>query len=258
MIQGEVDGLRAEFESRPAPEPEPGFVRSISRRSGSGGRIELLTVEFEPALFDPALFEHFGIEQPDSIRRAVPKRKAEFLAGRLAARWCMQQSGFAPEPAPAIPIGQHRAPVWPKGVTGSISHTTNRAICALCPAWTAAGLGIDLEDLLSPSRADSVAAQIHDDRELQLAVQSGIAANAATTLIFSAKESLFKALYPRVREYFGFEQARLREISAVDGRLVLSLRDPFHRRHGLAANHACRFALDARGALTLVIGPPAG
>ena len=114
-------------------------------------------------------------------------------------------------------------------------------------------MGIDLEEMIAPAQAESVAAQIHDDQELALARGVGIAPNAATTLIFSAKESLFKALYPSVGEYFGFDEARLLEISASNGRMVLELREAFHRHHGLPARHECRFALDAHGALTLMI-----
>jgi len=247
-----------EFEPRPAPCPPAGFVRAISRRIEPGRRIELISLDFDIGQFDPGLFTRFGIEMPQSVRGAVAKRQAEFLAGRLAARWCLKQCGFAPDPVPTIPVGRHRAPVWPEGVAGSITHTTRRAICALCPASVASGVGIDLEEMIAPEQAESVAAQIHDDQELALALRSGIAPNAATTLIFSAKESLFKALYPRVGEYFGFEEARLLAVSASNERLVLELREAFHRRHDLPARHECRFALDANGALTMVLGPPTG
>ena len=246
-----------EFESRPTYCPERGFVRTVSRRAEPERGIEFMTLEFDIGQFDPCLFDQFGIGIPDSVQRAVPKRQAEFLAGRLAARWSLEQCGFAPYPVPAVPVGRHRAPVWPDGVAGSITHTIRHAICALCPSAIAPSVGIDLEELLEPARADTIAAQIHDQEELELAVRAGIAPNVATTLIFSAKESLFKALYPRVGEYFGFEQARLREISTLDGRLALELRESFRLRHSLPAQHECRFALGTQRALTLIIGPPA-
>ncbi|WP_050527544.1 hypothetical protein [Pseudorhodobacter aquimaris] len=54
------------------------------------------------------------------LTRAAPARAMEFAAGRAAARVAMAGFGLAS----AIPMGVARAPVWPKGVSGSISHST--------------------------------------------------------------------------------------------------------------------------------------
>jgi enterobactin synthetase component D len=43
------------------------------------------------------------------------------------------------------------------------------------------------------------------------------------TLIFSAKESLYKALYPSAKRFFGFETAALREIDAFTGAFKIDL-----------------------------------
>ena len=53
------------------------------------------------------------------MARAVPQRRREFFAGRLAAHRAMEALGHLPEP---VPMGQDRAPVWPQGLVGSISH----------------------------------------------------------------------------------------------------------------------------------------
>ena len=244
-----------EFDPRPLSRPQTEFLSGAWSRVWAAGQVELVAVDFEPAQFETGLFNRLKVDFPAEIRRSVRNRQAEFLAGRVAARLCLAQCGFSENAIPQIPIGRHRAPVWPRGIVGAITHTGTRAWCALCPRSSASGVGIDLEALIEPERAASVARQIHDSAELGVAQRNGLSANAATTLIFSAKESLFKALYPTVGEYFGFECARLTELSPGDGSLRLQLDPAFSRRHRLREVHACRFALDQARALTMVIAP---
>ena len=54
-----------------------------------------------------------------AVARAVPARRAEFAAGRRAAHRAMERLGV---PAAPVAMGSDRAPVWPPGVIGSISH----------------------------------------------------------------------------------------------------------------------------------------
>lgn len=77
-----------------------------------------------------------------------PRRRADFLAGRLAARAALQQLG-APSPA----VGRHgAAPAWPPGYCGSISHGAGRAvaIAATAPPWRA--LGVDVQACIGADR----------------------------------------------------------------------------------------------------------
>src|SRR5262249_41084450 len=55
----------------------------------------------------------------DAVSRAVPSRRREFALGRWCARRALGGLGIAPQ---SIPVGEGRAPTWPHGVVGSITH----------------------------------------------------------------------------------------------------------------------------------------
>ncbi|MEL6424291.1 MAG: hypothetical protein AAFQ33_02435, partial [Pseudomonadota bacterium] len=73
---------------------------------------------------------------------AVPSRQLEFRAGRAAARLAMTKLGVAPS---AIPSGPDRAPRWPRGLVGSISHAHGHVTAAIAHERSARALGIDIE-----------------------------------------------------------------------------------------------------------------
>ena len=64
----------------------------------------------------------------EALPGAIPRRQTEFSAGRAAARAAMTSLGFA---AAAIPAAPDRAPVWPPGITGSISHSATACLAIL-------------------------------------------------------------------------------------------------------------------------------
>jgi enterobactin synthetase component D len=168
----------------------------------------LLSTHFNTSQLVSDDFQRSAIEAPATIQRSVAKRQAEFLAGRVCARAALQQlEGLNVSPA----IGEDRAPVWPAHITGSITHSTGRAaaIVAKKPlARTGNGPGKPAQRRTgrAPGRRDPhppelqrMAAGHHDQLALWV------------TLTFSVKESLFKALYPIVRQRFYFEHAEVLE-----------------------------------------------
>ncbi|MBD1587354.1 4'-phosphopantetheinyl transferase family protein [Pseudomonas typographi] len=181
----------------PLPEPLPGAV--------------LVSCGFTPAHLQPGDFATHGIAPPPSIQRSVAKRQAEFLAGRLCARQAVQAVAGVPWVAP---IGEDRAPVWPPGISASITHGGGWAACVAAPAKQWLGLGLDVEQLLPAERARRLAGEILTPAELARLPTDDATAALAITLTFSLKESLFKALYPQVLQRFYFEHAELLEWSA--------------------------------------------
>ena len=139
-----------------------------------------------------------------AVTRAVPRRRAEFAAGRSAARVALAQLG---EPLAAIPSGPDRAPIWPRGVVGSISHAG--AVAIGVAARTAdsgiAALGVDVEPdrPLSPDLIGDIA----DDAEI--ARLAPLPPPVAALRIFSLKEAAYKAQYPLTRQLLGFHDLRL-------------------------------------------------
>ncbi len=131
-----------------------------------------------------------------AIARAIPKRQAEFAAGRRAARAALAAFDH---PATAIPVGDRRAPVWPEGIVGTITHDRGYALAAVLPADAALGVGIDLTEaapLPGQTRTEILPFETEAGFD-DLTARAG----------FSAKESLFKALFPSIRDYFGFSSA---------------------------------------------------
>lgn len=168
----------------------------------------LAQARFDPAQLQAEDFSRCGVPPV----RGVAKRQAEHLAGRLCARAALHSlSGQGPIPG----RDSDGVPLWPQGITGSITHGNGQA--AALVAWTRdwRGLGIDLEHQLQAERAARLAQEILTADELQRA--AGLTADAfaqRVTLTFSLKESLFKALFPLVRQRFYFHDA---EVLAVDG-----------------------------------------
>jgi 4'-phosphopantetheinyl transferase EntD len=140
----------------------------------------------------------FPQEMP-AIARAVPKRRAEFAAGRRAARAALAEIGIAPV---AVPVGDHRAPVWPEGVVGAITHDAGVALAAVARSDRMRGLGIDVTEA-APLPGNTRRAILPHAAEQGLSPLEERA-------VFSAKESLFKALFPFLGTYFGFEAAAVR------------------------------------------------
>lgn len=145
------------------------------------------------------------------MQKGVSKRQAEFLAGRLCALEAMR--GLTGKPF-VPPVGEDRAPQWPQGIVGSITHSAGWAGVVAGHRQHWAGLGLDIERLLTPERADRLASEILTPRELEGYALMSLSERAAlVTRTFSLKESLFKALYPLVKQRFYFQDAAVAEVT---------------------------------------------
>ena len=139
----------------------------------------------------------------EDLPNAVPARRAEFAAGRSAARDAMVQLGVA---AKALPIGADRAPVWPDGLTGSISHCSGACMAVVGEAVEWAGIGLDVEpdQPLDPSLWDTI---LRTEERAFLLENQGVTANPGRQAlkIFVAKEAVYKAQYSITKTLFGFD-----------------------------------------------------
>ncbi|HET8791401.1 MAG TPA: 4'-phosphopantetheinyl transferase superfamily protein [Modicisalibacter sp.] len=152
-------------------------------------------------------FTQCEIVAPEAIARAAPKRRMEFLAGRLCAREALHRlTGIAHVPV----VAQTKAPVWPAGLVGSITHSGDLAAALVAPTRIYRGLGLDAENVLSNQRTQRLAGQILTPFEREwLATLPTDQHGHFATLAFSLKESLFKALFPLVGVRFYFQDAQL-------------------------------------------------
>ncbi|MFC0099837.1 4'-phosphopantetheinyl transferase [Micromonospora marina] len=144
--------------------------------------------------------------EEDLVARAVPARRQEFVTARRCAREAVARLGYAPAP---IRPGPRREPVWPDGVVGSITHCTGYRAAAVAPAGALAGLGIDAEphEPLPDGVAGVVLTAGEPDR--LAALRAADPATCWDRLLFSAKESVYKAWYPLTGRWLGFEEAEL-------------------------------------------------
>jgi 4'-phosphopantetheinyl transferase EntD len=175
------------------------FLSNTSRLTITGSDNVCLQGQFNIDAYQDELFNEFNILFPESLAKAVPKRKAEFLTGRIIVREAMRIMGL---PMIDIPIGTNRAPCWPEGVAGSITHSGNQVFCLLSKKNM--GVGIDYEELISTENAAEIQRSIVSEAEIELFREVSLDHKKMLTLAFSAKESLFKALYYSVRKYFDF------------------------------------------------------
>jgi len=164
--------------------------------------LPIRTAEMDPRAATGALFP---VEEA-ALARAVPKRRSEFIAGRTCARRALAALG---ERAAAIPQGEDRAPVWPPGVVGSITHT--HTWCAAAVARRADGiraLGLDLEPA-EPIALELLRIVCLPEERAFIDAQPASARGLLGRLVFSAKESAFKCQYALTREMFGYHGMRI-------------------------------------------------
>ncbi len=163
---------------------------------------------------------------PDRLAGAVAARRVSFLAGRWCAHQALRDS--VPHAAQtAIGMGEFREPLWPVGSIGSIAHTAGYALAVAAPRGPVRAIGVDVERWLDDDAPARLGADLAGLGELEaLVAQTGWPAARLLTVLFSAKETIYKCLFPEVRAYFGFEAAWMELVEAADdaeGRFVARL-----------------------------------
>lgn len=172
----------------------------------------------EPAIFAELFPERVGAASlwlsgqvlplfPDEaaeVRHAVGKRKAEFAGGRHCARLAMAELG---RPALAVPRGPDRAPIWPAGLVGSITHSEGFCAAAVADAGTYRSIGIDSQGVGTVT--NDIAGRILRPDEAAAGAHHRRGRVDWPTLHFCVKEAAYKAFYPVWRVAIGFQDLRL-------------------------------------------------
>jgi len=182
-------------------------------------------------------------EEAAQIAAAIPERRREYAAGRWLARTVLRGLGCADRP---LLNGPDRAPIWPEDIRGSITHTSSWAAVAVARASDVGSLGCDVErdTPLEPSLWDYVLARSERaDLDVLPRSERGLVAK----LMFSAKESCYKAQFAQSRKFMDFSDLRLELSEAAMSFTGTFRRDVypfplghtlvgrFQRRHGLVA-----------------------
>lgn len=168
----------------------------------------------------PAMWEEGLLPQEEAcLSGVVARRRQEFTAGRNCARRALALIG-----APGGPLlpGEHREPLWPAGVVGSITHSEGYCAAAVAYQHRVRGIGIDAE--VHAPLPEGVERLVCTDAELAWMATARTATSLHwPAIIFSAKESIYKAWFPLARRWLGFEDAEL-EIDARQGTFTPRLR----------------------------------
>src|SRR3977135_1308485 len=143
---------------------------------------------------------------PQALRYATQKRQREFLAGRWCAEEALRCLGAG---STHVAMAEDRAPIWPDGVVGSITHTGYFAAAAVAGAADIAGVGIDSEEIIDPAAARDVADICMVDEAMLFEPAHGRSFCEFCTFVFSAKEAVFKCLFPLTRKFLEFSDVRI-------------------------------------------------
>lgn len=195
------------------------------------------------------------LPEEESILGTVAEvRRTEFLMGRTCARRALARLGC---PAPPILRGPDREPLWPEGVVGSITHYRGYAAAAVASRTSAVAIGIDAEP--HQELPQGILERIADPRERAWIEARRGSGTCWDRLLFSAKESTYKAWFPLTGRWLGFEDASV-EIDpesncfsarlAIEGPLLGGCRISEFRGRFVIDRHSIRSAI--------VIGAPKG
>lgn len=137
------------------------------------------------------------------IDKAVEKRKSEFRTGRYLTRLALEELGLAPC---AINSGPNRQPLWPRNVVGSISHCSKLCVSAIASSAKFQSIGIDVE--LNNPIPSNIHPMIFSSEESHSRAHAS-PLRRLDLITFSAKESIFKCIFPLVGFYFDFQEVSL-------------------------------------------------
>ncbi len=161
---------------------------------------------------------------PPRLENAVASRKADYQAGRLAAYTALKIAGA---PSLFVESTSQGIPVWPAGWKGSISHSSGRAMAVCIPHSSARIIGVDCEKI-SSSTANEIIEFITNIEERKILCRCELGYSKSTLVVFSAKESLFKALWPDVGRFFDFSAASLFSLDCSAQTFKLQLNESLH------------------------------
>lgn len=162
-------------------------------------------------------------EEMDLVEGAAECRRREFAAARGLAHEAMRRLGMPLRPV--LRAGDGRAPRWPEGVVGALSHASGRRVG---DAWAAAavgrsdavrGIGIDLE--WAGRVGKRLWPRVFNERERKAleALPDGAWRTLSAGIGFSAKEAFYKLFRPLTGRWADFHDATV--VAREDGAFTL-------------------------------------
>lgn len=149
-------------------------------------------------------------EEMSMIKRARKRRKVEFVAGRLTVKEILSRFGVEKYP---ILAGHYREPIWPSGIVGSISHCAQYCFVAAAKKDHYISIGVDVEpnEPLHES-LEHIICTVKEKRwvfEQNLNLKKAVHDVYWRRMIFSAKESVYKCVFPLIFKHLDFHEVMI-------------------------------------------------
>lgn len=185
---------------------------------------------------------------PVKINDFHPSRRKEYQLSRLLAAILYYE--LTGQVLFELLSDENRAPLWPENVCGSISHSSNYIFVAMAEKSHLRSMGIDIETRGRIKK--EIRSHIQNEKDIQQ--HADLEELDLLTLIFSAKEALYKALFPLVSQFFGFDAASLTSINVNKGEFIISLNSELSSEFGPTkkAQFLGRFEFTSVNCLTVI------
>lgn len=156
----------------------------------------------------PDLTRYRGLDESERtlVSRAVPSRKSDFGD----ARWCAHQAlRHWGRDAPIL-RGEKGMPLFPTGTVGTLSHTEGMRGALVGDAGTWRSVGLDVERAVSlPAGVFNAVTSPSERWALSRLTGSAVCERLLGTVLFSAKESVYKSWFPLAGRFLDFDEAEL-------------------------------------------------
>jgi len=232
LPEGRCVGLTVNTDNQLTTEALSLLQQQYHHHSDSNGNNDL-------SLLHPEEIAHAKTLPYDGSERSS---RIAFIAGRLAMRSALRLvASKENDQTPTLSLNQeldvikdnsilkdnHGRPIMPHGYLGSISHKLNRGVALVdvdsscCNTWAShrtntcdaayipkKGIGVDIERTFS--KRVNIARRVLTTNEIEnLGNVKGVNKDEEVLLIFSLKESIYKAMHPLICQHVGFQEAEV-------------------------------------------------
>ena len=183
-----------------------------------------------------------------SISHCAEKRIQDFTRGRACAHRALSELGIRNF---SLLAGERRDPLWPDGISGSITHTAGFAAAVAAPRSGIASVGIDCEIIESVDEElwSRICTPTEQARLMSMPVTER---GRQAALIFAAKEAFYKCQFPVSRQWVGFEDVDIEPTDwpATAGSFRILPQKSLPVSEGWVASLVCRFQFRDRWVVT--------
>ncbi len=178
------------------------------------------------------------------VERAVEQRVKHFSTGRLCAKKALESLNITDV---EILMNEDKAPVWPEGVVGSISHSKSMAGAVVAFANKVSSIGLDIETIggVNPDMWDML---FLASEQAFLQQFTGDKLTFYTTLLFSGKEAFYKFQHPLTKTFLDFTDVAM---NLIEGQFEIAVLKDFPGKELLPVSTPIYFTQQGNQLITL-------